>query len=85
MEEPVECVDESVERDDESVFGEDGEEEDRDERVDARSIEGDGDGDGDGDGACEGERVGESSEDVSGNFLLFMALASVLNRSSLNM
>uniref|UniRef100_M1C2G3 Uncharacterized protein n=1 Tax=Solanum tuberosum TaxID=4113 RepID=M1C2G3_SOLTU len=76
MEESVECVGESVERDDENALGDDGEEVDGGEGVDERSSD---------DG--EGERVGvdESSDDDSGNFLLFIPFSSPLNRSSLNM
>ncbi|KAG5604295.1 hypothetical protein H5410_025787 [Solanum commersonii] len=76
MEESVECVGESVERDDENALGDDGEEVDDGEGVDERSSD---------DG--EGERVGvdESSDDDSGNFLLFIPFSSPLNRSSLNM
>lgn len=85
MEESVECVDESIERDDESALGDEGDEVDGGEGVDERSSDGEGDGDGDIDG--EGERVGvdDSSDDVSGNFLLFIPFSSSLNRSSLNM
>lgn len=73
MEESVECVGESVERDDEDALGDDGEEVDGGEGVDDRSID-DGEGDG------EGERVGveESSDDDSGNFLLFIPFSSPL-------
>lgn len=76
MEESVECVGESVERDDENALGDDGEEVDGGEGVNERSSD---------DG--EGERVGvdESSVDDSGNFLLFIPFSSPLNRSSLNM
>lgn len=85
MEESVECVDESVQRDEENALGDDREEVDGGEGVDERSSEGEGDGEDDKDG--EGERVGgdESSDDVSGNFLLFIPFSSPLNRSSLNM
>lgn len=80
MEESVECVGESIERDDEDALGDDGEEVEGGEGVDDRSSD-DGEGDG------EGERVGvdESSDDDSGNFLLFIPFSSPLKRSSLNM
>lgn len=76
MEESVECVGESVESDDENALGDDGEEVDGGEGVDERSSD-----------EGEGERVGvdESSDDDSGNFLLFIPFSSPLNRSSLNM
>lgn len=85
MEESVECTDESVQREDKNILGDDGEEVDGGEGVDERSSDGEGDGEGDKDG--EGERVGvdESSDEDSGNFLLFIPFSSPLNRSSLNM
>lgn len=72
----MECVGESVESDDENALGDDGEEVDGGEGVDERSSD-----------EGEGERVGvdESSDDDSGNFLLFIPFSSPLNRSSLNM